>query len=990
MRRFKTGSYGLICLSVLFFGCGGGSARQSGSEPPILKANESSAIADEVLVEYLRSSNSDLRYEVFKTGKIDEAYLPTQVMGLVVSAEVLAEDLVGLYRCEGYQKSSFYSTHSDCSDHPFQRLLTVKGHLIAQVFKSQRDSQGEISNLRIPLYRYRLEGRDPAVYVLSTIQPREQFMRIMRYEFDPQLRAEPLGYIQKSDALLDGNQRWMAGSLQNLCYGIASYQKVCPETSSKAVWRLIDLRTTTELITRETSSLGSVQFSEAEISGLLASRGMASPDIKSNAPLMLRVESRGHVLGAKTIRLIRTPFISQYDNLTQKDDDGDSLTGFPTEASALLMSSQMTAHRAFSDPLQMRAADPALYDGIVYIHFSDAMEHPRLDAKQKHSFQVMDERGVWVGAEVDTRTLAFRDPQMGGERFNPETGLFEVAVTTHLNPIVHSMNYAFSNDVEPQWEASKVLDGSQFTIYSSGSLPSAENSRSVYLAVWMPQKQRITSLHLRARMQEGRALGFPQKYAIYLTNPENTEWIKQGEYTAQPGVEGWVRINFAQAQETRGVWIVPILLSTDGAQYRFQMADVNLVSYGVPLDFGKSSAVDSWVASARTYLQRLYDLGIHLSYFSLSEVAIEDYSQIRIPGESVERTYNNARLPYYYSPTFSAAALESFQSFLRASSAPASYQAFPLLPADYQKASAAQNPLLSRVQSAPPQSSLWTYWARWRRKIFNEALNQYVEALKQTSQAQSYVRSPLKTIFYNWPNWTSFNGEKLDMGIILDPAPQTYYHEGLLMPNAADPSQMQSFGPTVYVENGSDFQTAHESNAAAFDYFVYEVKYLNDEAAIQQAQRMRTFKESSPAKPKIGLHIDSEYPQYRDQSNYMNTNMSQVFPAEVRDAAFDLVWSWEAQCEYLLSMKEADLGYERFNIVGIADDAANDLGTYRDIYHQYSETMGYYCLYRHQHYNLQQVCTSGGSCVDHMPMNVLRENIRRLLDWRARYLEMSH
>ena len=91
-----------------------------------------------------------------------------------------------------------------------------------------------------------------------------------------------------------------------------------------------------------------------------------------------------------------------------------------------------------------------------------------------------------------------------------------------------------------------------------------------------------------------------------------------------------------------------------------------------------------------------------------------------------------------------------------------------------------------------------------------------------------------------------------------------------------------------------------------------------------------------------------------------------------------MVFAWEALCEYVLSMKPPDALDSSLNVTWLPSGAGlqvNDWGNYSELFGRFNTSIGRYCLLRHADYNLV-----GRS------QAVLRENLRRLLVWKAAYL----
>ena len=162
------------------------------------------------------------------------------------------------------------------------------------------------------------------------------------------------------------------------------------------------------------------------------------------------------------------------------------------------------------------------------------------------------------------------------------SGIDNNIVNQHIGAIgrAYPMASAFSND--QIWDAAAVADKSPLSLYSSSHFNSSTNDRGTFLAAWMPQFHHAAGVLINARMGiNGKPLGFPKLYDLYITSADNTQWIYAGRHANQPQEDGFTVILLPDALngvQTRGVLMLPIILGTDNEnQYYFQIADLMLI-----------------------------------------------------------------------------------------------------------------------------------------------------------------------------------------------------------------------------------------------------------------------------------------------------------------------------------------------------------------------------------------------------------------------------
>jgi hypothetical protein len=160
------------------------------------------------------------------------------------------------------------------------------------------------------------------------------------------------------------------------------------------------------------------------------------------------------------------------------------------------------------------------------------------------------------------------------------------------------------------------------------------------------------------------------------------------------------------------------------------------------------------------------------------------------------------------------------------------------------------------------------------------------------------------------------------------------------------------------------------------------VKYFEDSWTNAEIDRILAFRNRQTVKPKIGLHVEVDEPN--PNSNYINTHFAKVYPVPngYANPAFDLIWTWESQCKYIMSQKTPDPGNNEifFGQNGANGFTVTNWGNYKSIYDSHKQTIGNFCLARYW-LSLGKTC-NGATCVDYKPLVVTHENFRRLMNWR--------
>lgn len=132
-----------------------------------------------------------------------------------------------------------------------------------------------------------------------------------------------------------------------------------------------------------------------------------------------------------------------------------------------------------------------------------------------------------------------------------------------------------SNSILAGWPVERVIDNSDTTAYSSQSQPSITNDAGVFVAAWFTNPQSIQKVILQARMNQEKPLSFPKKYQIFITSLDNSSWVNQGTFTAQPDATGLVAITLVNRSTTFGVLVRPIEFGQDDyGSFYFQLAEL--------------------------------------------------------------------------------------------------------------------------------------------------------------------------------------------------------------------------------------------------------------------------------------------------------------------------------------------------------------------------------------------------------------------------------
>ena len=190
-----------------------------------------------------------------------------------------------------------------------------------------------------------------------------------------------------------------------------------------------------------------------------------------------------------------------------------------------------------------------------------------------------------------------------------------------IGPLVHRLTSATSN--ESLWSPNSIIDGSMATAYSSNPFSSRVNTRNVFLAAWAPTVEPVSQVMMFARMNAGKPLGFPRKYRLHVTDPENTKWIDLGEFSTQPNQDGYAVVSFKKSYLTKGIVITPTEFGDDGwGNVIFQMAEVRLV--GTSLGRNRRGSQATFSEFTLSAGQTLNNGSTKLSILSNGNVVVKD------------------------------------------------------------------------------------------------------------------------------------------------------------------------------------------------------------------------------------------------------------------------------------------------------------------------------------------------------------------------------
>ncbi len=147
-------------------------------------------------------------------------------------------------------------------------------------------------------------------------------------------------------------------------------------------------------------------------------------------------------------------------------------------------------------------------------------------------------------------------------------------------PVSYNLAGAVTNNTLPGWDVAALTDHQYGTTYSSNPFSSPDNSNGTFVAAWVnsPSIPSVSRVKLAARMMNGVPQGFPARYRIYLTSPDQSRWIDVGEFGDQPDVQGFAVVRLPQIYSTWGIQFVPTVIGRDnGGGLYFQLAEIELL-----------------------------------------------------------------------------------------------------------------------------------------------------------------------------------------------------------------------------------------------------------------------------------------------------------------------------------------------------------------------------------------------------------------------------
>ena len=146
------------------------------------------------------------------------------------------------------------------------------------------------------------------------------------------------------------------------------------------------------------------------------------------------------------------------------------------------------------------------------------------------------------------------------------------------DPTLTNFAMKSSSSQDELWPSSAVIDQNPQSVYSSQSFPTAANDRGTSLEAWLTNApQAVKQILLTARALNGQVLGFPRRYDLFLTSPDNSSWQKVGFFSNQPNTDGIAVVSLPSEMVTYGVMIVPTVLGVDNYNVHYlQIAEMAL------------------------------------------------------------------------------------------------------------------------------------------------------------------------------------------------------------------------------------------------------------------------------------------------------------------------------------------------------------------------------------------------------------------------------
>ncbi|MCB0363305.1 MAG: discoidin domain-containing protein, partial [Bdellovibrionales bacterium] len=126
------------------------------------------------------------------------------------------------------------------------------------------------------------------------------------------------------------------------------------------------------------------------------------------------------------------------------------------------------------------------------------------------------------------------------------------------------------------WPASYLLDDNKYSCYSSNP-GDMNNSQGEFIAAWFNLGSIVTidKVMITPRIVDGKTIGFPSSFRLYVTTPDNLSWMLVRDFnkTDLPkDANGDYLLQLPQSYQTWGIHIVPNQLGTDDFNhYYFQL-----------------------------------------------------------------------------------------------------------------------------------------------------------------------------------------------------------------------------------------------------------------------------------------------------------------------------------------------------------------------------------------------------------------------------------
>lgn len=151
-------------------------------------------------------------------------------------------------------------------------------------------------------------------------------------------------------------------------------------------------------------------------------------------------------------------------------------------------------------------------------------------------------------------------------------------IDVHHGPPINTYQWSSAvtsyPNLQPDWAASYAIDGRLNTAFSTAPFASNTNTTQTF-AAWFSAQETFQELTIAPRTLGDQAYGFPQNYQLSVTTPDNSSWIDVGNYSNQPGPDGFAHIVLPEEYSTWGIMITPTTLTTDpSGNYYFQVAEI--------------------------------------------------------------------------------------------------------------------------------------------------------------------------------------------------------------------------------------------------------------------------------------------------------------------------------------------------------------------------------------------------------------------------------